>query len=166
MVSLSLSLIEFCYADAMDSTAVDLATEAWLRIRALGREPGTVAAEHRFMRENGLTAGPLRALRALPLDEALPMRQLAVRMGCDHSYVTPLVDALEERGLAARQAHPTDRRVKVIALTDEGRRVAERARREYATPPPEFGSLTEDELDGLCALLRKLGQEPAERPGR
>jgi DNA-binding MarR family transcriptional regulator len=132
------------------------AIEAWRRIRSISGNAVTLAGEHRFMRESGLTGGPMRALRCLPLDEPLSMRRLATLMGCDNSYVTPLVDSLERRGLANRQAHPTDRRVKVIALTEEGRRLAERAQREYATPPPAFSALSPSELGTLCELLSRI----------
>jgi DNA-binding MarR family transcriptional regulator len=134
----------------------DRSAQAWGLIRAIGSNAETVAAEHRMMRETGLTGGPARALRFLPLTGSLPMRQLAARMGCDNSYVTPLVDTLEKLGLAAREAHPTDRRIKVIVLTDRGREVAERIQREYATPPSAFSRLTEAEAEALCALLRKV----------
>jgi DNA-binding MarR family transcriptional regulator len=119
-----------------------------------------VAAEHEIMYETRLTGGPLKALRFLPLAEPMPMRRLASVIGCDNSYVTSLVDGLEKRGLAVREPHPTDRRIKVIVLTGEGRAVAERVQRMYATPPPAFAALSEDELAALCGLLRKL------EPGR
>lgn len=89
------------------------------------------------------------------------MRQLAARMGCDNSYVTPLVDTLEKMGLAAREAHPTDRRIKVIVLTERGRHVAERVQRGYATPPAAFSALSQAEAATLCDLLRKV-----DRPSR
>jgi DNA-binding MarR family transcriptional regulator len=137
-------------------TAETLAAQAWRLIRSIGSSPETVAAEHDLMRETGLTAGPLRALRFLPLTGSLPMRQLAARMGCDNSYVTPLVDTLEKRGLAAREPHPTDRRIKVIVLTERGRQVAGQAQRVYDTPPSAFSALSDTEAASLCDLLRKL----------
>jgi DNA-binding MarR family transcriptional regulator len=138
----------------------DLVAEAWQRIRSISSNPETVAAEHRFMHENELTGSPMRALRFLPLTGSLPMRQLAGRMGCDNSYVTSLVDTLQERGLAAREAHPTDRRVKVIVLTERGRQLAEQVQQAYAAPPSVFSTLSADEAATLCDLLRKL--DPAE----
>ncbi|WP_433893717.1 MarR family transcriptional regulator [Streptomyces sp. CA-111067] len=97
------------------AAADEWAIDAWRRIRSISGNPATLAGEHRFMHESGLTGGPMRALRCLPLDEPLSMRQLAARMGCDNSYVTPLVDSLERRGLANRRAraarvrHPAPR---------------------------------------------------------
>jgi DNA-binding MarR family transcriptional regulator len=84
------------------------------------------------------------------------MRQLAGRIGCENSYVTPLLDTLEKQGLAARESHPTDRRIKVIVLTEEGRQVAEWVQRAYATPPAAFASLSHAESAVLCEPLRKV----------
>jgi len=134
----------------------DLTAEAWRRIRSISEDPGVEAASHRVMHETGLTGGPMKALRFLPLTGSLPMRGLSARMGCDHSYVTSLVDTLEERGLAHRESHPTDRRVKVIVLTEEGRRLAGRVQRAYTTPPATFTVLSDAEVATLCDLLRKL----------
>ena len=50
-------------------------------------------------------------------DESKPMKVLAAQWRCDASYVTSLVDGLEQRGLVERRLHPTDRRAKTIALT-------------------------------------------------
>jgi DNA-binding MarR family transcriptional regulator len=143
-------------SDVRACAVEDLTAEAWRRVRSVSNDPVTVAACHQIMHETGLTGGPMKALRFLPLTGSLPMRQLAGRMGCDHSYVTSLVDALEERGLAGRESHPTDRRVKVIVLTEEGRRLAERVQRAYTSPPAAFAALSEAELGTLCDLLRKL----------
>jgi DNA-binding MarR family transcriptional regulator len=143
------------------SSRQSTAREAWRRLRAVGSDPEVVAAEHKLMHETGLSGGPMRALRQLPLDDSLSMRQLAARLGCDNSYVTSLVDALEELDLATREPHPTDRRIKVISLTTSGREVAERVQEEYATAPSSFSSLSPKELETLCELLRRLDRTDA-----
>lgn len=53
------------------------------------------------------------------------MRRLADQMNCEASNLTGLVDRLESRGLVVRQAYPEDRRVKCVALTEEGERLIE-----------------------------------------
>jgi len=84
------------------------------------------------------------------------MRNLADRLRCDASYVTGLADALEERGLAERRCHPTDRRVKMIALTTEGVAARERVLEALSEPPASFGVLTASEQHQLRDLLRKV----------
>jgi DNA-binding MarR family transcriptional regulator len=140
--------------------AEDPAAEVWRRIRSISHNPAAMAAFHQITQETGLPLAPLRALLVLPLHETISMRQLAKRLGCDNSYVTPLVDALERRGLAVRQPHPTDRRIKVIALTGTGQALAGRAQLADTTPPAAFASLTEAEIGTLRDLLRRL--DPAQ----
>lgn len=150
----------FCEMPAPAPVAVDEtespAAEAWRLIRTISHDPAAMAATHQIVEETGLPLAPLRALLVLPLDQALPMRQLARRLGCDSSYVTALVDALEERGLAVREQHPSDRRVKVIALTEKGQEVAERAQLAGVEPPPAFDALSPAQMITLRNLLRKL----------
>ena len=77
----------------------------------------------------GISQAGLRALLAIDPDEPRPMRDLAVAMNCDASYVTAMVDDLERAGYAERLPAPADRRVKTVALTPRGRRFADRTRR-------------------------------------
>lgn len=49
---------------------------------------------------------------------------------CAHTDImmtSQVVRTLEEKGFSTRTVHPTDTRVKVVSLTDEGRAVAQRA---------------------------------------
>lgn len=89
------------------------------------------------------------------------MRELADFWGCDASYVTSLADALEDRGLTERRPHPTDRRVKMIALTEEGVAAKKRAYEVLYQPPSSFGSLTAAEQRQLRDLLRKVADADA-----
>jgi DNA-binding MarR family transcriptional regulator len=141
---------------ASAAQAEDPAAEAWRLIRAISHDPSAMAACHQVTQETGLPLAPVRALLVLPLDGSLSMRQLARRLGCDNSYVTPLVDSLEKRGLAVRQPHPTDRRIKVIVLTPEGLKYARQVQLADTTPPAAFSALSEAELATLAGLLRKL----------
>ena len=147
-------------ATATTGAGEDAAAEAWRRIRAISHDPQAMAVCHQVTRETGLPLAPQRALLVMPLDDGISMRELARRLGCDNSYVTPLVDALERRGLAVRQPHPTDRRVKVIVLTGPGQDLARRVQLADSTPPPSFSLLNEGQLSLLRDLLRRL--DPAD----
>ncbi len=89
----------------------------------------------------------------------LRMREIARALGCDPSNVTLIVDKLEQAGLVTRQAHPDDRRSRVLALTDTGKDLRERllVHLTAATPLP---SLTARERHQLGQLLVKLGGNP------
>ena len=73
-----------------------------------------IAAAH------GLNPGAMNALLFLEPGQPCSMGALADAWKCDASNVTWLVDRLEEHGLAERRPHPTDRRVRTVALTRKG----------------------------------------------
>jgi DNA-binding MarR family transcriptional regulator len=138
------------------NTIDESASEAWRRIRAISHNPAAMAACHQVTKETGLPLAPQRALLVFPLDRTISMRELATRLGCDNSYVTSLIDALEERDMAFRQPHPHDRRIKVIALTSHGHNIAKRLQLADATPPISFDNLNKREITQLRNLLRKV----------
>ena len=135
--------------------------EAWQLIFGLlleGHLQGRVGEACEAM---GLSPGLLKALVHLRPGEGVPMRDLAGSWGCDASYVTSLADALEERGLAKRRPHPTDRRVKMIVLTQRGVRARKRALEMLSEPPVSFGVLTAGEERRLRDLLGKVAAAEA-----
>lgn len=109
--------------------------------------------------ELGLSPPLLKALLHLAADHdgtGMRMGDLAEHCGCDASWVTTLADGLQERGLAERRPHPTDRRVKTLVLTDAGRARREQALELLSEPPSAFGVLTRAEQRQLRDLLQKL----------
>jgi DNA-binding MarR family transcriptional regulator len=106
----------------------------------------------------GLSLPKLAALRALvAADEALPLGQLAERLACVKSNVTQLVERLEADGLAVRASDPTDRRSRLAAITDAGRRAYEEGVCILRAAENDlFGVLTPDELSELGRLIGKL----------
>ena len=104
----------------------------------------------------GVPPGVLKLLMQLRPGVGVPMRELAEHFGFDASYLTGLADALEERGLVERRPHPTDRRVKMLVITDAGVDARDRAYQVIYDAPPSFGSLTAAEQRQLRDLLRKV----------
>lgn len=111
---------------------------------------------HRACGTVGLHPGHVKALMQIKREPGLPMRALADRWACDASYVTTIVDELEERGLATRHPHASDRRIKTVALTANGVRTLDRALELLYEPPSSFGALTAAEQRELRDLLRKI----------
>jgi DNA-binding MarR family transcriptional regulator len=103
--------------------------------------------------EYGLKPPQFFALQAL--DEPVPMSSVANVLRCDRSAVTWITDRLEERGYVERQADERDRRVKLLALTEEGRRVREEIRARLTVPPEALSRLSRAEQRALRDLLRK-----------
>ena len=132
-------------------TRVDPAAEAWeLCMELFGVDRPRMLD---IQAEYGLKPPQFFALNAL--DEPAPMSSIANLLRCDRSAVTWITDRLEERGYVERQADPRDRRVKLLALTGEGRRVREEIRGRLSTPPAPLTRLSQAEQRQLRDLLRK-----------
>jgi DNA-binding MarR family transcriptional regulator len=115
--------------------------------------------QHRFVGtadELGLSPPMLKALVELEPGESRPMRSLAEDWGFDASFVTVIVDGLEQGGYADRRVAEHDRRVKTVELTDKGVEAREWALGEVFGPRKGFWDLTPDERVTLAELLGKL----------
>jgi DNA-binding MarR family transcriptional regulator len=143
---------------AADTKKTDTAREAWERMRELTHDPQVLEKLHVLADQAGIIPGAAKALRFLSGPEPVPMRKLAAYLHCDNSYITTIVDSLEEAGVARREPHPTDRRIKVIVLTESGLRLAGLAREAIGNPPRAFESLSAVETEQLRDLMRKLAQ--------
>ena len=108
----------------------------------------------------GLSLPKLAALRALVTAEgALPLGQLAERLACVKSNVTQLVERLEVEGLVLRAPDPGDRRSRLAAITDAGRRAYEQGVRIQRDAERDlFAALSPDETAQLVRLLQKFGK--------
>ncbi|GHH93825.1 MarR family transcriptional regulator [Streptomyces capillispiralis] len=102
-----------------------------------------------------LTGAQARLLSLLCL-EPLPMRRLAQRLKCEPSNVTGIVDRLESRGLVERRPDPADRRVKLAAATEEGRRVARSLQESLRFAREPLAGLSEGERVALRDALRRM----------
>ncbi|MEA2405720.1 MAG: hypothetical protein QOE08_2367 [Thermoleophilaceae bacterium] len=132
-------------------TRVDPGSESWQLVMELFGEDRPRMLD--IQAEYGLKPPQFFALQAL--DEPAPMSAIANILRCDRSAVTWITDRLEERGYVERRSDEHDRRVKLLALTDEGRRVREEIRSRLATPPAALARLSATEQRGLRDLLRK-----------
>jgi MarR family transcriptional regulator, organic hydroperoxide resistance regulator len=137
--------------NASAQARVDPATEAWeLFMELFGLDRPRMLD---IQAEYGLKPPQFFALTAL--DEPAPMSSIASLLRCDRSAVTWITDRLEERGYVERRNDPDDRRVKLLALTEEGMRVREEIRVRLSTPPEALTRLTAAEQRTLRDLLRK-----------
>ena len=127
----------------------DVAGQAWGTLVRLVYPPPFLA----IARELGLRPAAFGALRTL--EEPKTMSEIAAFLHCDPSNVTGIVDGLEERGLAVRTPSEQDRRVKLIALTAEGRRVHARLSKAIETPPGWLTGLSAADQRTLRDLLSR-----------
>lgn len=72
---------------------------------------------------HGITPVQFAALQAVANAPGLDQRSLAARVGLDTSTLAGVIDRLETRGWMQRNASPEDKRVRLLTLTAEGRRL-------------------------------------------
>jgi DNA-binding MarR family transcriptional regulator len=140
---------------------VETAKQIWSAIAALFM---SAENQERFVGtadELGLSPPMLKALVELEPGESRPMRSLAEDWGFDASFVTVIVDGLEQGGYADRRVAEHDRRVKTVELTDKGVEAREWALGEVFGPRRGFWDLTPDERVTLAELLGKLADAQA-----
>ena len=100
---------------------------------------------------------PVPFVKALhTLECPMAMKELGKRMHCDPSFVTLVADMLEKRGLARREPHPADRRVKNIVLTSDGEALKQQLESELTALMPWNRALSDSERAQLLALIRKM----------
>ncbi|MGW4561351.1 MarR family winged helix-turn-helix transcriptional regulator [Streptomyces sp. NPDC004561] len=104
---------------------------------------------------HALTGAQAKLLSLLSLDP-LPMRKLAQKLKCEPSNVTGIVDRLETRGLVERRPDPADRRVKLAAATDDGRRVVRELRDGLRFAREPLAGLSDEERLVLRDLLQRM----------
>ena len=87
----------------------------------LGR--ALMAAELPVLRRHGLTMWGYVVLLALNEEPVRTQAALAESIGADKTRIIGVLDGLQQAGLITRAPDPADRRVHLLSLTAQGRRV-------------------------------------------
>jgi DNA-binding MarR family transcriptional regulator len=107
--------------------------------------------------ELDLTAPQVFALCFLEPDKPMPMKAMANLLNCEPSNVTAIIDRLFALDYIARREDPDDRRIKMISLTDRGRKFRELVvERVVSYPSERLERLTSQEKDQFKAMLLKI----------
>jgi DNA-binding MarR family transcriptional regulator len=123
----------------------------WVALRS--RRHFAAALEERF----GLHPKEFGALSVIAHDPGVTQHAICDASGVDPSTLVATLDALEQRGLAERRPHETDRRKHAVHLTPEGKRVCREAQKiARQTGGEVFSALSPTEREELNRLLRKL----------
>ena len=103
------------------------------------------------------------ALEALLHKGPLPVNEIGEKVLLTSGSMTVAIDRLETKGPVERRAHGTDRRARIVHLTNEGRRVITSARADHAGDMERLASasLTSAERKLLIRLLKKIGYQAA-----
>jgi DNA-binding MarR family transcriptional regulator len=107
--------------------------------------------------ELDMSTPQFKALLLISEEAGIRMRELARKMGGSFSNATVLVDRLVERGLVERLAEPEDRRVVLVRVSEEGRRLIEKLVTSWrAISPSLLETLAPKDLDKVHDALRIL----------
>jgi DNA-binding MarR family transcriptional regulator len=82
-----------------------------------------VAAELPVLAGHGISMWAYVVLNALDGGPARTQAALAQAIGADKTRIIGTLDELQRTGLISREPDPTDRRVRLLAITEAGRRV-------------------------------------------
>ena len=131
--------------------------EAWEVIADLWFSDDTHDRFHNACAAVDISPPQLKTLLSLQPGDEEPMRAIAEMLHCDASWVTGIVDGLEQRGYVERTPHSRDRRVKVVRITPLGEKAKAKAFEQLYEPPAAFvDALTQNEQRTLRDLLRKV----------
>jgi DNA-binding MarR family transcriptional regulator len=100
-------------------------------------------------------------LRSLDPERPVAMSVLADLLICDASNVTGIVDKLESRGLIVRQSAENDRRIKMLAVTPQGRELRERLNARLLVAPAALEAMPAEFRAQLSRTLRAIVSEQA-----
>lgn len=101
--------------------------------------------------------GILSPLRRAGEPHALSPTRLAAHRMITSGGMTSALDRLERKGLVERRPNPDDRRSTLVALTEEGLAVIDRAMEAHAATEQRLvAGLAPHERRDLAALLRRL----------
>jgi MarR family 2-MHQ and catechol resistance regulon transcriptional repressor len=132
-------------------------TKLWLLIMKAHHALGMYAAH--TLRASGLAESDFRVLEALLHKGPLPVNTIGTKVFLTPGSISVAVDRLLGRGLVSRVEDENDRRVRIVALTQKGRRLIERAFAEHAA---EMNALAEDmkpsERRQFACMLKTLGK--------
>lgn len=105
----------------------------------------------------GLTAGEARTLAHLNINPGLRQGVLAERMNVEPMTMVGYLDRLEGQGLIARDPDPTDRRAKIVRLTEAAAPLLEKVIAAAATAREEaLAGLAPDQRDALRTALEQV----------
>jgi DNA-binding MarR family transcriptional regulator len=131
-----------------------LADEVWRAMAALVID-NRDSWKRAVVEQTGLPFSRIRILKRLHR-QPMTVKQVAQAATIDAPAATVAVNDLEERGLVVREIDPTNRRCKVVSLTDTGRDVVRTIDAIDDPAPDVLAALAHSELSELRALLEKL----------
>ena len=116
------------------------------------------ARTHRHLSSKGLTISQFGVLEAIYHLGPLSQKEIGQKILRSGGNITMVIDNLEKRGLVIRRRDAADRRVFIVHLTDEGKKLISRIFPPHAAKiSDEMSVLSPAEQETLGGLCKKLG---------
>jgi DNA-binding MarR family transcriptional regulator len=116
-----------------------------------------IAAEEPVLESHGLTMWGYVVLSALDRSSMRTQAALAAAIGADKTRIIRTLDDLQDDGYIERSPDPDDRRVRLLAITDAGRRVKDAVQDEIQRGEERWlGELSADERRTFLRVLERL----------
>jgi MarR family 2-MHQ and catechol resistance regulon transcriptional repressor len=114
---------------------------------------------HKNIQELNLGDSDFFVLEVLLHKGPLPVNTIGQKVRLTSGSISVAVDRLEQRGLVERSSGQRDRRVRIVQLTESGRKLIECAFANHAQAMEAAAAgLSCEEKRQLIGLLRKLGK--------
>ena len=131
-----------------------LADKVWREMAALVFD-NRDSWKRAVVEESGLPLSRIRILKRLD-HRPMTVKEVAHAATIDAPAATVAVNDLEDRGLVVRQTDPTNRRFKLVSLTDAGLEVLANIDAVDDPSPGSLAALDDAELTELQAIIAKL----------
>jgi len=116
-----------------------------------------IAAEEPVLEAHGLTMWGYVVLSALDRSSMRTQAALAAAIGADKTRIIRTLDDLQDDGYIERTPDPDDRRVRLLAITDTGRRIKDAVQGEIQRGEERWlGELSADERRTFLRVLERL----------
>jgi DNA-binding MarR family transcriptional regulator len=132
----------------------DLADEVWRAMAALVHD-NRDGWKRAVVEQTGLPFSRIRILKRLSR-QPMTVKQVAHAATIDAPAATVAVNDLEDRGLVVREPDPTNRRCKVVSLTDAGREMVRMIDSVEDPAPNALAALDDTKLKELKAILDQV----------
>jgi MarR family 2-MHQ and catechol resistance regulon transcriptional repressor len=136
----------------MEASGIHLWLVLWKAYESIRRHAD------RHIRSLGLGFSDFAVLEALLHKGPTPVNRIGSMVHLTSGSITVAVDRLEAKALVQRCSHTSDRRARVVHLTESGRKLIECAFANHVDAlEAATGGLTPEERGQAITLLRKLG---------
>ncbi|WP_099038643.1 MarR family winged helix-turn-helix transcriptional regulator [Mycobacterium neglectum] len=131
-----------------------LADEVWRAMAAVVID-NRDSWKRAVIERSGLPFSRIRMLKRLSR-QSMSVKELAHAATIDAPAATVAVNDLEDRGLVVREIDPTNRRCKIVSLTEDGRATVREIDAITDPAPDALAALDDAELKTLMAILVRV----------